>query len=54
MKTARSVLFLMLSVFFVFYGLWLAGLRVNVTASFPWAFIASARMLRARATMWLP
>ena len=35
MKTARSVLFLMLSVFFVFYGLWLAGLRVNVTASLP-------------------
>ena len=35
MKTVRSCLFLMLSVFFVFYGLWLTGLRVNVTPSLP-------------------
>lgn len=35
MNVMRSCLYLMLSAFFVFSGLWLAGLRVNVTASLP-------------------
>lgn len=35
MKIMRSCLFLLLSAFFMLSGLWLAGLRVNVTASLP-------------------
>lgn len=35
MKAMRNCLYLALFVFFTFSGLWLAGLRVNVTASLP-------------------
>ncbi|MDL2209715.1 conjugative transfer signal peptidase TraF [Desulfovibrio sp. OttesenSCG-928-I05] len=35
MKIMRSCLFLLLFAFFALSGLWLAGLRVNVTASLP-------------------